>query len=181
MCHIARQVWGHDLQPNTQNGDEFPVSILFYLLNSLSDSLPYQIDLFSRPARESKLLHCKPWSRPRTDHVVNQRRWLFLIRKQNVTLSHLRLCLNFSFPFLTSGSWHVSIPYSKASVFLLSMTLTDIAPVFQSFASLVFPALAVSQTTVPSLEENFSFTTTLFNLDQITISHQGVINSISRK
>ena len=87
-------------------------------------------------------------------------------------LSHLRLCLSFSFPFLTSGSWRVSIPYPKASVFFLSMTLTDIAPVFQSFASLV---------TVPSLEENFSFTTTLFNLDQITISHQGVINSISRK
>lgn len=85
----------------------------------LSNSLPYQIELFSRPARESKLLHCKPWRRPWTDHVVNQRRWLFLIRKQNLKLSYLRLCLSFGFPFLTSGSWHVSVPYPKASVFFL--------------------------------------------------------------
>lgn len=85
----------------------------------LSNSLPYQIELFSRPARESKLLHWKPWSRPWTDRVVNQRRWLFLIRKQNLKLSYLRLCLSFSFPFLTSGSWRVSVPYPKASVFFL--------------------------------------------------------------
>lgn len=45
ICHIARQVWGHALQPNTQNWDESPVSSLFYLLNFLSYLIPYHIKL----------------------------------------------------------------------------------------------------------------------------------------
>lgn len=123
-------------------------------LSHLLNSTPYLTQMFSGPVKSSELLPCKPSSQALDWPCCRIPGNTSCKEETTLKVVLFEALLKFHFPLQELSLWfpvHIS-PHSKAAVFFLQISLPGTAPVFQTFASLGFPRLAVSQTTVPCLE-----------------------------
>lgn len=105
QCWANLGTWLTASPPSTET-DSLVLSLSHLLTSAL-----YLLQILFGPARGNELFYCKPYSQVLGWPCHGTPGKTLLKKMQQETLSWLRLCLNFSFPFrnLTSGSWFMSV------------------------------------------------------------------------